>query len=86
MMHKVGKLVASGEGGFARYFFQHKTAGRKPKENKSKTDELIIELRKKYLSVPDIKAILDTLGVEVSETSPFKVTTHVVSLQREVLQ
>jgi hypothetical protein len=73
MMHKVGKLVASGEGGFARYFFQHKTAGRKPKENKSKTDELIIELRKKYLSVPDIKAILDTLGVEVSESYVYKV-------------
>ena len=73
MMHKVGKLVASGEGGFARYFFQHKTAGRKPKENKSKTDELIIELRKKYLSVPDIKAILDTLGVEISETYVYKV-------------
>jgi hypothetical protein len=71
-MHKVGKLAADPEA-FAHYFFQQKRTGRKPHANKRKTDELIITLRKKYLSVPDIKAILDTLELTVSETYIYKV-------------
>jgi len=49
-------------------FFVTFARGRKPKESAQETDQLIVELRKKYLSVPDIKAILDTLGHEVSES------------------
>ena len=49
-------------------FFVTLARGRKPKESAQETDQLIVELRKKYLSVPDIKAILDTLGHEVSES------------------
>lgn len=72
LMHRVRQIGATANE-IARYFFRVKTAGRKPKEGKSETDELIVELRKKYLSVPDIKAILDTLGAGVSETYVYKV-------------
>ena len=72
LLHKVGKAVSSRDE-FAHYFFQHKRSGRKPRADKSKTDELIVSLRKKYLSVPDIKAILDTIEITVSETYIYKV-------------
>jgi transposase len=48
-------------------FFVSVRAGRKPKDCTGAIEKLIIELRKKYLSVPDIKAILDSLQQEVSE-------------------
>jgi transposase len=48
-------------------FFVTVVRGRKPKKTAQETDKLIVELRKKYLSVPDIKAILDSLSYEVSE-------------------
>ena len=48
-------------------FFVTTTVGRKPKETKSENDQLILSLRKKDLSVSDIKAILDSLSEEVSE-------------------
>ncbi len=51
----------------SQQFFVTTTLGRKPKEPKVENDQLIISLRKKDLSVPDIKAILDSLGDEVSE-------------------
>ena len=68
-IRQIGSTTAE----LSRYFFQMKTAGRKPKEGKSETEEFIVELRKKYLSVPDIKALLDTLGHDVSETHVYKV-------------
>ena len=52
----------------SKRFFVTLTRGRKSKESAQEADQLIVELRKKYLSVPDIKAILDTLGHEVSES------------------
>ncbi len=48
-------------------FFKEKKAGRKPKDSTGEICDLIIALRKKYLSVPDIKAVLDVHGHEVSE-------------------
>lgn len=48
-------------------FFVTNSAGRKPTTNKKEVDEIIIELRKKYLSVPDIKAIIDARGYKTSE-------------------
>jgi len=50
-----------------QHFFIVRTVGRKPKDDASETNQLIIDLRKKYLSVPDIKAVLDVQGVIVSE-------------------
>jgi len=51
----------------AQYFFASKVAGRKPKDETGKINQFIVGLRKKYLSVPDIKAILDVQGHLVSE-------------------
>jgi len=50
-----------------QHFFISRTAGRKPRKDHSELDQLIIGLRKKYLSVPDIKAVLDTQGQNASE-------------------
>ena len=49
-------------------FFVTLARGRKSKDAAGDIDTLITELRKKYLSVPDIKAILDSLGHQVSES------------------
>lgn len=49
-------------------FFVTAPRGRKPKDETGKIEQLIIELRKQYLSVPDIKAILDSLEHQVSES------------------
>jgi len=48
-------------------FFVSLSPGRKPTEESNQAGRLIIELRKKYLSVPDIKAILDAQEIEISE-------------------
>lgn len=48
-------------------FFHQTKPGRKPSESRNKTREQIILLRKKYLSVPDIKSILDAQGSSLSE-------------------
>lgn len=49
------------------YYFSTHSIGRKPNFLNNDTYNLIIELRKKYLSVPDIKAILDAHGQNISE-------------------
>ena len=54
-------------------FFVTRSLGRKPKESKVENDQLILSLRKKDLSVSDIKAILDSLGYEVSERHIYNV-------------
>ena len=56
---------------FARYFFSVKQVGRQPKDDDGRLEELIVALRKQQLSVPEIKAILDTLGHSVSERYVF---------------
>lgn len=48
-------------------FFISRSIGRKPKDDSSEANQLIIDLRKKYLSVPDIKAVLDVQEYSVSE-------------------
>lgn len=57
-------------------FFHPATPGRKPSENHDKIREQIILLRKKYLSVSDIKAILDTQDGRLSER-------HIYSILQE---
>lgn len=49
------------------YFFSVRPVGRKPKDNDGKLAVLIVALRKQQHSVPEIKALLDTLGHSVSE-------------------
>jgi len=48
------------------FFFIHKP-GRKEKAKKEELDQRIIDLRKQYLSVPDIKSALDSQDYRVSE-------------------
>ena len=46
----------------AQFFFTPKTTGRKHKAEAGQINKFIVNLRKKYLSVPDIKAIIDAQG------------------------
>jgi hypothetical protein len=54
-------------------FFRQRSAGRKPKDTTGDIDQLILSLRKKYLSVPDIKAVLDVHRCDVSERYVYNV-------------
>lgn len=54
------------------HFFATSAVGRPAKRQGDKTDQLIIALRKKYLSVPEIKAILDTQVQGIAETYIYK--------------
>jgi transposase len=56
---------------FYDQFFKVKKKGRKEKPEKSKVIPIIIEMRKKNFSVPDIKVLLDSKGFEVSEKSVY---------------
>lgn len=53
-------------------FFAPSAVGRPIKKQESKADQLIIALRKKYLSVSEIKTILDTQTQGISETYIYK--------------
>lgn len=53
-------------------FFAPLTVGRPSRKYGNNIDQLIVALRKKYLSVPDIKAILDTQKQDISETYIYK--------------
>jgi len=55
------------------YFFQAKYPGKHKTDNEKKLDELIIALRKKNFSIPDIKVILDTQDYNVSESYCYRV-------------
>jgi len=57
----------------ARFFFISRKAGRKPQDVTGEINQLIIALRKKYLSVPDIKAVLNVQGHQVSEKYVYNV-------------
>lgn len=50
-------------------YFITESAGAKPRFEGTQTEQLIIELRKKSLSAPDIKSILDALGHSISQRS-----------------
>lgn len=54
-------------------FFVPRRIGRKPKDITGRINAFIIALRKEYLSVPDIKAILDVRGFGVSEKYVYNV-------------
>jgi transposase len=57
----------------AQFFFISRKAGRKPQDATGEMNRVIIDLRKKYLSVPDIKAILDVQGYQVCEKYVYNV-------------
>ncbi|MDP8267298.1 MAG: transposase [Candidatus Tenebribacter davisii] len=55
------------------YFFQIKYPGKHKTDTDRELDELIIALRKKNFSIPDIKVILDAQGYNVSESYCYRV-------------
>ena len=55
------------------FFFVTRKTGRKPLKQSAKIKKLIIALRKKYLSVQDIKAVMDVQGYQVSEKYVYNV-------------
>lgn len=57
----------------AHFFFISRRAGRKPLKRAAMIDQLIINFRKKYLSVSDIKAVLYVQGHRVSERYVYNV-------------
>jgi len=54
-------------------FFVTHTPGRKPEGHMAKSRELILTLRKKYLSVADIKAVLDSQQLQISEQQIYRI-------------
>jgi len=57
----------------ANLFFASRKTGRKEKEDGKEIKATILALRKKYLSVSDIKAVLDVQGYKVSERHVYNV-------------
>lgn len=57
----------------AYHFFQRPQLGRRRGVESGETEELIIGLRKQYLSVSEIKGILDSLGRRTSERQVYNI-------------
>jgi hypothetical protein len=66
------KLRADPTGSF---FFVEYRPGRKTSPATNEVKSLIIEMRKKYYSVPDIKVALDGLGFSISEKNIFNIVS-----------
>jgi hypothetical protein len=62
-------ILAQGNPG--EFFFQIRSKGRRVKDEKPATKDIIIDLRKKFYSVADIKVFLDAKALTVSEKSIF---------------
>ena len=56
-------------------FFRESKAGRKPIDRKEEVEETVINLRKKYFSVPDIQVAMDALGIRLTIYSIEKIIT-----------
>lgn len=55
------------------FLFAEHQPGRKPSSSADQVKSLVIEMRKKYYSVPDIKVVLDGLGFSISEKHIFNI-------------
>jgi transposase len=56
-------------------FFRESKTGRKPVNHKEEVEEAVINLRKKYFSVPDIQVAMDALGIRLTIYSIEKIIT-----------
>ena len=65
--------LENGKGDGADPFFRDAKMGRPKQERDPELEDIIIGLRKKHLSVPDIKIILDGMGHESTEWTIYKV-------------
>ena len=54
-------------------FFASTKAGRKPKDTTGEVKSIIIAMRKKYMSVPDITSVLEAMGHHISEKYVYNV-------------
>jgi len=54
-------------------FFTEKRKGRKPTEKIESAKDIVVDLRKQYLSVEDIKIALDGKGIKISEKSIYNI-------------
>lgn len=57
-------------------FFMNTVKGRPVKKDISSVNETVIDLRKKFYSVPDIKIFLDANGTKISEKSIYNILKH----------
>lgn len=57
------------------FFFVENRPGRRISSGTKQIKSLIIEMRKKYYSVPDIKVVLDGLGYSISEKHIFNIVS-----------
>jgi len=55
------------------FFFVENKAGRKVGSGTNQAKTAIINLRKKYYSVPDIKVVLDAMGLKISEKNIYNI-------------
>jgi hypothetical protein len=55
------------------FFFVENKAGRKIGSGTNQAKATIINLRKKYYSVPDIKVVLDAMGLKISEKNIYNI-------------
>jgi len=62
-----------GDGTSGSIFFVENTPGRKPSAETLGAKSVIIDMRKKYYSVPDIKVALDGLGHSLSEKNIYNI-------------
>jgi transposase len=56
-------------------FFRENKTGRKPISHKEEIEETVINLRKKYFSVPDIQVAMDAMGIRLAIYSIEKIIT-----------
>lgn len=56
-----------------KIFFKEFKKGKKPGKNRVQTKEIIIEMRKKYYSVEDIKVVLDAQNMDVSSKTIYNI-------------
>lgn len=67
LLHQVRHQCGEDPHAFGAYFFHQPHPGRKPKDSDGALLRRIVKLRQNHLSVPQIKATLDSLGESVSE-------------------
>ena len=67
LLHQVRHKCGEDSNALGSYFFNPTRVGRKPKDTDGELIRRIVKLRQKHLSVPQIKTILDSLGISVSE-------------------
>jgi transposase len=67
LLHQVRHRCGDDANALGAYFFHPPRVGRRPKDSDGSLVRRIVQLRQRHLSVPQIKASLDSLGESVSE-------------------